>query len=323
MSMTLFIAVAATLVIFLLVMGIASLLQSGSDKADKRVKNRLRALAMSDMDAASIDLVLRETSMSTVPWFNRLLEKLRWAAKVNKLIKQADAKGSAGVYLLLCGLLAIVGFYVGILADRIWVSFMLAFVFGNIPLWWLKRQKRKRVDRFQAQLPEALDLMARALKAGHTFGGGLRMVADEFDDPIACEFRQTLDEMNYGMDADRALDNLLDRVDCTDLKFFVVSVNIQRETGGNLAEIMDKISSLVRERFVLFGKVKVLSAEGRLSALILVLLPFILAGVLYIVNPGYISLLWTRELGQGMAWTAVILLAVGTLFTRKIVRIKV
>lgn len=323
MSITFFIAVAATLVIFLLVMGIASLLQSGSDKAEKRVKSRLQSLAMSDMDAASIDLVLRETSMSTVPWFNRFLEKMRWAANVNKLIKQADAKGSAGVYLLLCALLAIVGFYVGILSDRIWVSFVLAFIFGNIPLWRLKMQKRKRVDRFQTQLPEALDLMARALKAGHTFGGGMRMVADEFNDPIAGEFRQTLDEINYGMDADRALYNLLERVDSTDLKFFVVSVNIQRETGGNLSEIMDKISSLVRERFVLFGKIKVLSAEGRLSALILVLLPFALAGVLYIVNPGYISLLWTRELGQGMAWSAVILLAVGVFFTRKIVRIEV
>jgi len=323
MSMTLFIAGAATLVIFLLVMGISSLFQSGSEKADQRVKDRLRALAMSDIDSDSIDLVLRETSMSEVPWFNRLLEKMRWAANINKLIKQADAKGSAGVYLLICALLGISGLYVGMLSDRLWVSGTLAVVFGNAPLWWLKSQKRKRMDRFHAQLPEALDLMGRALKAGHTFGGGMRMVADEFSDPIASEFKQTIDEINYGMDTDRALDNLLDRVDCVDLKFFVVSVNIQRETGGNLAEIMDKISTLVRERFVLFGKVKVLSVEGRLSALILVMLPFLIAGILYVVNPAYISLLWTRELGKGMAWAAVVSMGIGMITIRKLVKIKV
>lgn len=165
--------------------------------------------------------------------------------------------------------------------------------------------------------------MARALKAGHTFGGGMRMVADEFDGPIGPEFGKTLDEINYGLDVNRALLNLEDRVDCMDLKFFVVSVNIQRETGGNLAEIIDKISSLVRARFALFGKVKVLSAEGRLSALILVLLPFFIAGILYVVNPGYISLLWTRELGQSMAWGAVISMTVGVITIRRLVKIRV
>jgi len=323
MNMIFLIAVVAVLIVFLLVMGVGSLMQSGSDKAERRVRKRLQALAMSDMDAAAIDLVLHEAAMSDVPWFNRLLEKRRWAANVNKIIKQADARGSAGIYLLLCALLGIAGFYLGVLSNRLWVSVFMAGLVGYIPLWRLKRQKRKRMERFQAQLPDALDLLARSLKAGHTFGGGMRMVADEFEDPIGGEFRQTLDEINYGMDVDRALKNLLDRVDCTDLKFFVVSVNIQRETGGNLAEIIDKISSLVRERFVLFGKVKVLSAEGRLSALILVLLPFLIAGILYIVNPGYISLLWTRDMGQGMAWGAVVSMTLGVVVIRRLVRIKV
>ena len=178
-------------------------------------------------------------------------------------------------------------------------------------------------SRFQQQLPEALDLLARALKAGHTFGGGMRMVADEFDDPIGSEFGQTLDEINYGMNVDRALKNLLARVDCIDLKFFIVSINIQRETGGNLAEIIAKISALVRERFALFGKIKVLSAEGRISAVILIALPFLLAGVLYAVNSDYISLLWTRELGQTMLWGAVVSMTIGAVIIRKIIQIKV
>ncbi len=321
--MTMLIALVAGIIIFMFIMGIVSLFQSGGDEADRRVKNRLRALSMSGADVDAIDLVLRESSMSEVPWFNRLLEKMHWAANINTLIKQADAKGSAGIYLLSCALLAIIGFYAGSFSGRLWVSAALAALLGYAPLWRLNGQKRKRMDRFQQQLPEALDLLARALKAGHTFGGGMRMVADEFDNPIGSEFGQTLDEINYGMNVDKALKNLLARVECIDLKFFIVSVNIQRETGGNLAEIIAKISTLVRERFTLFGKIKVLSAEGRISAVILIALPFLLAGILYLANSEYISLLWTRELGQSMLWGAVVSMTLGVIIIRKIIQIKV
>lgn len=321
--MTIIIALAAAVIIFMFIMGVSSLFQSGKDQADQRVKNRLKALAMTDVDAETIDLVLRESSMSEVPWFNRLLEKMRWASNINKLIKQADAKGSAGIYLLVCALLAIVGFYAGTFSGRLWVSGALVVLLGYAPIWVLNGKKRKRMDHFQKQLPEALDLLARALKAGHTFGGGMRMIADEFDNPIADEFGQTLDEINFGMDVDRALANLQDRVDCTDLKFFIVSVNIQRETGGNLAEIIAKISELVRERFALYGKIRVLSAEGRVSAYILTALPFLLTGILYIVNPRYTSLLWTRDLGQTMVYCAAVSMAIGVLVIRKIITIKV
>lgn len=321
--MTTIIAVVAALIIFVFIMGISSLLQSGRDEVEKRVQGRLKALALSESDAETINLVLRESSMSEVPWFNRFLEKIRWATNLNTLIKQADAKGSAGIYLLICALLAFVGFYAGTFSGRPWVSGATAILLGYIPLWRLSGQKRKRMNLFQQQLPEALDLMARALKAGHTFGGGMRMVADEFDNPIANEFGQTLDEINFGMDANRALANLQARVDCPDLKFFIVSVNIQRETGGNLAEIIAKISELVRERFALFGKIRVLSAEGRVSAYILTALPFLLTGILYTVNSDYVSLLWTREIGQTMVWGALISIVFGIIVIRKIITIKV
>ncbi|MCJ2164430.1 MULTISPECIES: type II secretion system F family protein [unclassified Pseudodesulfovibrio] len=323
MSLTIIISVVAVFIVFMLIMGIGSLMQSGSDKAERRVKSRLKALAMSDVDPDIVDLVLRETSMSEVPLFNRLLESMRWSARFSRLMYQADAKGSAGAYLLACALLAVIGFYVGTFSGRVWVSLAATILLGYIPLWRLQSMKRKRMDQFQKQLPEALDLMARALKAGHTFGGGMRMVANEFDAPIGPEFGKTLDEINYGMNVDRALANLQKRVDCPDLKFFVVSVNIQRETGGNLAEIIAKIASLVRERFALFGKIKILSAEGRISAYILVALPFVLGGILYAVNPDYVSLLWTRELGQNMTWGAVISMVFGSIIISRIIKIKV
>ena len=323
MSMNIIIAVVAVLVVFLLLMGISSLMQSGSDKADRRVRERLRAMAMTDVEDGTIDLVLRETAMSDVPWFNRLLENMRWATNLEKLIYQAEAKGSAGVYLLACAVLAVIGAYAGSFSGRLWVIALTGGMLGYFPIWRLSGKKRKRMDKFQQQLPEALDLMARALKAGHTFGGGMRMVADEFDSPIGPEFGKTLDEINYGMDVDRALSNLQERVDCTDLKFFVVSINIQRETGGNLAEIIAKISSLVRDRFALFGKIRVLSAEGRVSAYILIGLPFFLMGILYAVNADYISLLWTRDLGVSMVYCAGFFMVIGWLVIRKIIQIKV
>lgn len=323
MSMTIIISAVAVLIVFLLVMGISSLMQSGSDKAERRVRERLRALAMTDADSGTVDLVLRDAAMSEISWFNRMLENMRWATNLEKLIYQADAKGTPGVYLLLCLLLAVIGAYAGSFSGRMWVVGMIGFLLAYMPIWRLQGKKRKRMDRFQQQLPEALDLMARALKAGHTFGGGMRMVADEFDAPIGPEFGKTLDEINYGMDVDRALANLQGRVDCTDLKFFVVSINIQRETGGNLAEIIAKISSLVRERFALFGKIRVLSAEGRVSAYILVALPFLIVGILYAVNSAYISLLWTRELGVTMIYAAGISMTIGCIVIRKIIKIKV
>ena len=324
MNITLLIAIGASVVFFLLFMGISALIRSGKDEADARVRNRLRQFALTEVESESIDLILKQAAMSDVPWFNRILKKLRFASNLEQTIRQADAKGSAGVYLLLCGLLGFAGMYIGIfLADRVLVAIALSAIFGAIPIMYLRRLKNKRMDRFQLQLPETLDLMSRALKAGHTFGGAMRMVADEFDDPIGSEFRTTLDEINFGMDVDRALANLQRRVDVTDLKFFVVSINIQRETGGNLAEIISNIARLVRERFVLFGKVRVLSAEGRISAILLSALPFVITAVLYFINPDYMSLMWTTEIGKSMSWGAIISMTFGILVMRRMVRIKV
>jgi tight adherence protein B len=321
---SLLIALGGGFVAFLLATGVASLLRSGRAAARERVQRRLQRFAVNESESAGIDLVLRRSSMSAVPWFNRMLSGMRLAANLRRTIGQADARGTAGVYLLACALLGVLGAYSGVvLADRLWVGMVLAWLLGSMPVWHLRRLKARRMGRFQAQLPEALDLMSRALKAGHTFGGGMRMVANEFADPIGGEFGKTLDEINYGMDVDRALANLQNRVDVEDLKFFIVSVNIQRETGGNLAEIIANIARLVRERFALFGKVRVLSAEGRISALLLSALPFFIAGVLYLINPGYISLLWTNELGRTMAWGAVGSMVVGIVIMRRMVDIKV
>ena len=322
--MGLIIAAVSSLIIFLLIMGIVALFGSGKDKERKKIKQRLRTLTQQSAQEEEVDYLIRQSAMSEVPWFNRALERVRWAASLERMISQANLKGGVGRYLLTSAVLCIIGVYIAILFDTGLVGIVvLGWILGFIPIWYVKRKKAQRMQLFQKQLPEALDLMSRALKAGHTFSGGMRMVADEFDDPIGLEFGKTLDEINFGVDVDRALRNLLDRVDVTDLKFFVVSVNIQRETGGNLAEIITKIAHLVRERFVLFGKVRVLSAEGRVSAILLCSLPFVIGGIIYLLNSEYMSLLWTTELGKSMTTGAVVSMVIGIAFIRKMVRIKV
>ncbi|MDP3426567.1 MAG: type II secretion system F family protein, partial [Humidesulfovibrio sp.] len=173
------------------------------------------------------------------------------------------------------------------------------------------------------QLPDALDLIARALKAGNTFAGGMRMVADEFADPIGPEFAITLDEINYGMDTEKALHNLMERVDSLDLKFFVVSVNIQRETGGNLSEIIGNTAALIRERFKIHGRIRILSAEGRISAIVLLAMPFAAAAVLYVIKPDYMEQLVTEPLGQLMVKSALASMTVGYFIIRRLVNFKV
>jgi tight adherence protein B len=318
------IIVVMAAVLFLLVSGFAALGRSAQDKADRKVRDRLRALGLENADDERVELVRRSSSMSDVPWFNRMLENMKLAANLRRLIRQADAKGTPGTYMLASALLGLAGLYAAALATGNPLgSAVIAYVCGSLPVFMLKRKKAKRMERFTQQLPEALDLMTRALKAGHTFNGAMRMVADEFDDPIGAEFRQTLEEINYGKDADQSLTDLLHRVDCPDLKFFVVSVNIQRETGGNLAEIISNIARLVRERFELFGQVRVLSAEGRMSAMILTALPFVVASALYIINPEYMSLLYKEELGRAMAMGAVVSMTLGIFVIRRMIRITI
>jgi len=179
------------------------------------------------------------------------------------------------------------------------------------------------MEKFQRQLPEALELIARSLKAGHAFPSGMKLAADEFDDPLGPEFDETLNEINFGVSVPDALKNLTDRIDCPDLKFFVISVILQRETGGNLAEIIESLSYIIRERFKLYGKVKILAAEGKLSAIILVALPFLIMIVLRFINTDYINTLLSEPAGRIMSGMAAFMMLIGILVMKKMVNIKV
>jgi len=191
-----------------------------------------------------------------------------------------------------------------------------------LPWARLAMKKKKRMNRFRRQLPEAMDLIARSLRAGHAFNSGLKLAADQMDDPIGVEFAATIHQVNFGVSVTDALRNLADRVDCPDLRIFVVSVILQRETGGNLAEIMESNARIIRERFKFYQHVRTISAEGRLSAWVLFLLPIFVALIIQILSPEYTATLYTTELGRKLLWTAAGLMTVGMIIIRRMVDIE-
>lgn len=313
-------ALAVGVAIFLFLQGIMSYLSAVGDRKRDRVHHRLkRAVQGPEQEEYKI---LRPGAFNDRE--GGLMDRLALTARLKESLYMAQINKPPQFFITLSIAAAVMGFVIGFVATGSPLGGVAGFAgAGYLPFIWVEKRRTKRMNKFQRQLPDALDLIGRALLAGHSFNGGLRMVAEEMEDPIGPEFSRTLEEINYGMDPDDALYNLSNRVDCPDLKFFVVSVNIQRETGGNLSEIINNIASLVRERFKLHGKIRVLSAEGRLSALILIALPFVVALVIYALNPDYIGRLFVHPFGRAMLWTGGIMMALGALIIRRMVNIKV
>jgi tight adherence protein B len=241
-----------------------------------------------------------------------------------KMFEQADCHIKPSTLFGIGILLASMGVTASWLAHVPW--FFLPFsalVMFLLPLGWLWNKRRARLAKFAAQLPDALELVARALRAGHSLQAGLHVVAEEMPAPIADEFGRVFEESNLGIAIEEAMKAMCERVPNLDLRFFVTSVGIQRQTGGDLAEILDKIGYVVRERFRILGQVKALTGEGRLSGVVLIALPFALFGFMLNAKPDYIESLWTTDLGRKMSAAAIIGQIIGALVIRKIVNIKV
>jgi len=273
--------------------------------------------------AAQLDIVRKE-SLSEIPWLNDLLTKVRRFQPLRVIYRQSGCRVPLGIFVLSTVLLALGGM---ITATSMRLPFLLALlvalVCGALPIGYLYWLRSKRMAMFERQLPEALELVSRALKAGHAFSVGLKLVGEEAADPIGIEFRRVFDEISMGVALPEALQNMTDRLDCVDLRFFVTSVLVQRETGGNLAEIIDSLAGLIRRRFELQLKVSALSAEGRFSAIILIGLPIVVGCALYMMNPEYISMLFTDPIGQNMLMLGSFLMVTGAAIMKRMVAIKV
>ncbi len=289
----------------------------------KVIQRRLKTLSSSEYANDSHDIT-RKRVLSKVPLLNTILLHTPGVRSLDRLLQQANVQSPLGVFILLAAVLALTGYLAGSLLtiNRV-IPLIITATLAGIPFFYVTRKKKKRMDKFQKQLPEGLELIARSLRAGHAFTSGMKLAADEFDDPLGPEFTETLDQINFGVSVSDALKNLAGRVDCPDLRYFVVAVILQRETGGNLAEIIESIGYIIRERFKLKGKIRILAAEGKLSAIILVAIPFFVIIALHFTSPKYINALFFEPAGRIMGAVALVMMVMGIFVMKKMINIKV
>ena len=239
-------------------------------------------------------------------------------------VKQSGTKMSMSMCMLMSLMLGTLASIVAMTFAHVWWAGLIAFVVGISVLPLLLRQKRaSRLYKFEEHFPEALDLLSRAVRAGHAFSAGMKMVADELSEPVGPEFRKAFDEQNYGLPLKESLNNLSERIPLLDVRFFSTAVLIQRDTGGNLAEILDNLANVVRERFKIRRQVRVHTAHGRFTGYVLMALPAFLAVALSFINPEHMNLLFEEKIGQMMIVGCIVMQAVGFIWIKKIVKIEV
>jgi tight adherence protein B len=289
----------------------------------RRMQDRLSTLT--GMEQVNQPRAMKERLEADDSLFEKMALALPRAGRLNALLLQSGLQWSLGRLLLLAFCAAfIVMFLTASMLNPSLLPLLASAVGGAaLPVLYVARKRTQRMRKIEHQLPDALDLMTRALRAGHAFSSSLQMATEEIQDPLAAELRATHDEVNYGVSMQQALTNLSQRVPSMDVRYFVVAVLIQRESGGNLTEILSNLSRLIRERLKLMARVRVLSSEGRLSALILIIMPFLLAGLLVLFNPEFMRPLWTDPLGISMVKVLLVMMAVGMVMLRQIVRIRV
>lgn len=320
----LILSVLVFVTVLLLLEGAYLLWKSYKGPQAKKIQTRLRALSASRDNSAQTQL-LKQRMLSEVPLIERFLLSVAKAQRLDKFILQSGLNWTVSRLLLSCAALGVLGAMLTAygLHQPFLISGLAGAFFAGMPLLYAMHQRRKRLGKFERQLPEALDLITRALRSGHAFSSALQMVGDEMPEPIAGEFHIVHDEVNFGVSLQQALMNLSERIPLTDLRYFIVSVLIQRDSGGNLTEVLGNLSRLIRERLKLMAKVKVLSSEGRLSAWILGVMPFALAGVMNFANPEFMSPLWKDPIGLAIIKYMLILMGFGALILRKIIKIRV
>jgi tight adherence protein B len=317
-------------IVFLAVFVVAALLLTAgktgvSQQTEQTLSVLQAALATSKFSAADQAVDIRKIEvLSAVPWLNRWLLKLEVAPRLRILLYQADLNWTAGSLLLMCTICFMIPTYLIYLRTGTFIfALLIGLLLGGAPLVYVFHRRAKRFDKFEQGLPDTLDLMVSALRAGHSFISALDLAANESPDPIGKEFRICFDEQNYGLELKTALGNLAARVPLQDLRMVITAILIQKESGGNLAEVFDKAAYVIRERFRLKRQVRVHTAQGRLTGWILSFLPIVLGIGLYLINPQSMSLLWTRAIGIKLLYLSGTMTIVGALIIRKIVRVDV
>jgi tight adherence protein B len=317
----------AALVVFVLVTGLVMGLFFGITNlpgwlAARRLDRRLREVSLSITELPQTPTFVTTQKQGPLPGVDKVLGGA--GSGLSKLIEQSGVQTTPSAIMLATVVAGIVFALVCAMFVKQPMFWIVAGVAGAfLPIGWLKHKRSSRMKRFEEQFPEALDLLSRAIRAGHAFQTAMGMVADELPPPVGVEFKKAFEQQNFGLPLREVLDQLGERVPLLDVKFFVTAVTIQRETGGNLAEILDNLAHVVRERFKILRQVRVHTAHGRFTGYVLMALPAALAIALTFINPEHMDLLFKERMGQMLILGAIVMQAIGYVWIRKVIKIEV
>jgi len=318
------IAVLTFLVVVVLFLGIWVF--ASGEGAQEQVRKRMSAVHKAEKRGdVNIGLKLvRDEMMSSVPWLHRLMLQWSWSSKLQDFMVQAGLTIKPAK-LLLISAVAGLGSYLlaGYFISHFYFALPIGIIAALIPIGVVAILRRRRLRKFEEHFPEALDLLGRAVRAGHAFTTGLEMISKECPEPLAGEFRTTFEEQNFGLPLRDALLNMAERIPLVDVQFFVTALLIQKETGGNLAEILDGLARVIRDRFRIYREVQVRTAQGRLTAGILIALPIVMMVILSALNPHYIGILFTDPAGPYVLITAAVMQVVVAAILWKIIHFEV
>lgn len=320
-----YVAFSVFAAVFLIVVAIAIFAYERLSVRNRRLRERVRSVVEGNIEEEDTGyIILRDESYSKIPFLDRLLTQFRFTKVLQKRIDESGMPIRAGALVL--GILSLGGL-VCLLAASVLGSWLLAGLiavpFGLAPYFWMMWKRYRRLDRFDELLPEAIDLIVNALRSGYSLEASFGLVAQELPEPLGPEFAIAFEEQNLGLNMGQALDNLTYRVPSDDLKIFATAISIQKRAGGNLAEILSNISNMIRERYRMRREVRILTAQGRFSGWILVVLPLAFAAIVYVFNRDYIRILADDPAGHYLVGAAIFLQLIGMLAIRRIIRLKI
>jgi tight adherence protein B len=290
----------------------------------RRLEGRLQELSAPADEPETANNLVKSRNRGPLPGLDRIFGGTTKGSALARWIEQSGVKVTLSALLLIAVGTGVLGALVAGIATRAPWSLPIGAAFGfAVPFLFLRFKRTRRLRAFEEAFPEALDLISRALKAGHAFATGLKMVADEMSEPVGPEFRKTFDEQNFGLPLKDALENLTLRMPSIDVRFFATAVLIQRETGGNLSEILENLAHVVRERFKILRQVRVYTAHGRLTGYVLLALPAVLGIALSFINPEHMNMLFRERIGQILLMIALVMQTAGFLWIKQVVKIEV
>jgi len=319
-----------SILVFFMVTGVVigayyALVHRPEHKAERQFEQRIKDLSGFEPEGdGATSVVLEQTPASSLPLVDRFMGGTDAGSWLAKLIEQSGVVIDPGTVITVSlGAGVGLGLIAFLFSHLVLAAIAAACVGFALPVMWLKVKRSRRLRKFEEQFPEALDLLSRAIRAGHAFQSSMGMVADELPAPVGVEFKKSFEQQNFGLPLQEALNNLAVRVPIMDVKFFVTAVQIQRETGGNLAEILDNLANVVRERFKILRQVRVHTAHGRFTGYILLGLPAFLAVALMFISPDHMRTLFTVRMGQMMVMGAIVMQTIGFIWIKQVIKIEV